>query len=318
MRLSGTIALVTGASSGIGAATARALAANGSRVLVSGRDPARLAAVAADVGGVAVPADLAAADGPARLAEAAIQAAMCAGGDGIDIVVNNAGVGWSGLIGDMPTGKLSELVAVNLAAPMQLTRLLVPAMVGRCRGQVVFVTSIAGVTGVRGEAVYAATKAGLATFAESLAYELADHGVRVSVVVPGVIDTAFFSRRGGRTAGPGQLPFPLTRWPARSYPHCGGDTVWRTSRGGCACLPGYTAWRPACSGGWRRGTATQGDGGGLACQGQPAGWRPRAGQWPAASSQGMGAGQVALFGGSSRWQALVSVRQRLIDEEVRA
>lgn len=195
MRLSGAIALVTGASSGIGAATARALAAHGSRVLVSGRDSARLAAVAADVGGVAVPADLAAGDGPARLADAAVRAARRAGG-GIDIVVNNAGVGWSGHISDMPAWKLSELVAVNLTAPMQLTRLLVPTMVGRCRGQVVFVTSIAGVTGVRGEAVYAATKAGLATFAESLAYELADHDVRVSVVVPGVIDTAFFSRRG--------------------------------------------------------------------------------------------------------------------------
>ena len=79
---------------------------------------------------------------------------------------------------------------------MELTRLLVPGMAQRGRGRVVFVSSIAGVTGVRGEAVYAATKAGLSTFAESLAYEVRDHGVRVCVIVPGVIDTPFFGRRG--------------------------------------------------------------------------------------------------------------------------
>ena len=87
-------------------------------------------------------------------------------------------------------------MAVNLTAPMQLTRLLVPGMIVRGRGRVVFVSSIAGATGVRGEAVYSATKAGLGSFAESLAYELDGHDVRVSVIVPGVIDTPFFDRRG--------------------------------------------------------------------------------------------------------------------------
>ena len=87
-------------------------------------------------------------------------------------------------------------MAVNLTAPMQLTRLLVPGMVARGRGRVAFVSSIAGATGVRGEAVYSATKAGLVSFAESLAYELDGHDVRVSVIVPGVIDTPFFDRRG--------------------------------------------------------------------------------------------------------------------------
>ena len=202
MRLTGAVALVTGGSSGIGAATARALAAAGARLLIAGRDPSRLAAIAGQTGGIALTGDLAAPEGPAGLAAAAQRAAATlspAPGDdeaGIDILVNNAGLGWAGPIGDITAEKVAELVAVNLTAPMQLTRLLLPGMVARGRGRVVFVSSIAAATGVRGEAVYSATKAGLASFAESLAYELDGHDVRVSVIVPGVIDTPFFDRRG--------------------------------------------------------------------------------------------------------------------------
>ena len=202
MRLTGTVALVTGGSSGIGAATARALAGAGARLLIAGRDPARLAAIAGQTGGIALTGDLAAPEGPAGLAAAAPRAAAtlppAPGVDeaGIDIMVNNAGLGWAGPIGDITAEKVAELVAVNLTAPMQLTRLLLPGMVARGRGRVVFVSSIAAATGVRGEAVYSATKAGLVSFAESLAYELDGHDVRVSVIVPGVIDTPFFERRG--------------------------------------------------------------------------------------------------------------------------
>jgi NAD(P)-dependent dehydrogenase (short-subunit alcohol dehydrogenase family) len=204
MRLTGAVALVTGGSSGIGAATARTLAAEGARLLIAGRDPARLQAVASQTGGIALTGDLADPDGPAGLAAAAQRAAAAlprAPGDGdgaagVDILVNNAGLGWAGPIGDITAEKVAELVAVNLTAPMQLTRLLLPGMVARGRGRVVFVSSIAAATGVRGEAVYSATKAGLVSFAESLAYELDGHDVRVSVIVPGVIDTPFFDRRG--------------------------------------------------------------------------------------------------------------------------
>jgi len=93
--------------------------------------------------------------------------------------------------------KIAELVAVNLTAPMQLTRLLAPGMIARGRGRVVFVSSIAGATGVRGEAVYSATKAGLVSFAESLAYELDGHDVRVSVIVPGVTGWPSTAARAG-------------------------------------------------------------------------------------------------------------------------
>jgi short-subunit dehydrogenase len=206
MRLNGATALVTGASSGIGAAAAAALAASGARLLLTGRDEARLADVAARTGGVALPCDLAAAGGPARLAEAVLAA-----GDEVDILVNNAGLGWAGPLGDLPPGKLGELMTVNLAAPIELTRLLVPGMVRRGRGRLVFVSSIAGVTGVRGEAVYAATKAGLGTFAESLGYELRGHGVGVTMIVPGVIDTPFFSRRGRPYGRKRPAPVPAER-----------------------------------------------------------------------------------------------------------
>jgi len=217
MRLTGAVALVTGGSSGIGAATARALAGAGARLLIAGRDPSRLAAIAGQTGGTALTSDLAAPDGPAGLAAAAQRAAAAlppAPGDGeagIDILVNNAGLGWAGPIGDITAEKVAELVAVNLTAPMQLTRLLLPGMVARGRGRVVFVSSIAGVTGVRGEAVYAATKAGLSIFAESLDYEVRDRGVRVCVVVPGVIDTPFFGRRGRPYGRKRPAPIPAER-----------------------------------------------------------------------------------------------------------
>lgn len=129
----------------------------------------------------------------ARLAEAAAEAA---GPGGVDLLVNNAGVGWSGPIGQMSGQQVADLIAVDLTAPIQLTRLLVPGMVARGHGHVVFVSSIAGATGVRGEAAYSAAKAGLGCFAESLADELTGRGVGVSVIVPGVIDTPFFERRG--------------------------------------------------------------------------------------------------------------------------
>jgi NAD(P)-dependent dehydrogenase (short-subunit alcohol dehydrogenase family) len=225
MRLRGAVALVTGGSSGIGAATARCLAAAGARLLIAGRDPRRLDAVARDTGGLAVEADLGAPDGPAELAEAAL--AMVGklpggsgaepgsagpggadpGDEGIDILVNNAGIGWCGPLPDMDAGKIAEILAVNLAAPIELTRRLLPEMTARGRGRIVFVSSIAGATAVPGEAVYSAAKAGLSSFAECLGRELHGSGVRVSVVVPGVINTPFFDRRG-RPYGR-KLPVPL-------------------------------------------------------------------------------------------------------------
>jgi len=108
----------------------------------------------------------------------------------VDVLVNNAGIGWAGPFAGMPDAVADELVAVNLRAPIELTRALLPGMCRRS-GHLVYVTSIAGRVGVAGESVYAASKAGLDVFAESLRLELAGQAVAVSVVVPAVVDTGF-------------------------------------------------------------------------------------------------------------------------------
>ncbi|GIH61739.1 SDR family NAD(P)-dependent oxidoreductase [Microbispora siamensis] len=183
MRLAGARVLVTGASSGIGAATALELSARGARLVLSGRDQEALAGVAARTGGEVLPADL---SDPS--ADLAVRAGR------VDMLVACAGEGWSGPLARMSGGTAERMIAVNLTAHVQLTRLLLPGMLERGRGHLVYVASIAGVVGVREEAVYAATKAGLLAFAESLRYELP--GVGVTAVVPGVVDTPFFARRG--------------------------------------------------------------------------------------------------------------------------
>lgn len=206
MRLVGAVALITGASSGIGAATAVALAQAGARLILSGRDEARLQAVAARTGALALPADLAEEDGPDQL----IKAALAETGR-IDVLVCNAGAGWAGPIGDLPSSKATELITVNLLAPIQLARLVAPGMAARGTGRLIFVSSIAGMTGVRNEAVYAATKAGVNYLADSLGYELAGTGAGVSVVLPGVVDTPFFRHRGRPYARRMPAPIPPER-----------------------------------------------------------------------------------------------------------
>jgi short-subunit dehydrogenase len=201
VRIAGSVALVTGASSGIGREVARRLAADGARVLAHGRDAAALA----ELDATPLIADLAEPGAGARLAAAALAAA-----GRVDIVVGNAGLGWAGPFAEMPPEAAARLLAVNLAAPIDLTRALLPAF-GDRPGYLIFVTSIAGRMGVAGEAVYSATKAGLDSFAESLRFELHGAPVRVGVVVPGVVDTAFFERRGRPYERASPRPVPAGR-----------------------------------------------------------------------------------------------------------
>ena len=191
MQLTGAVVLVTGASAGIGQVAAARFAAKGARVLVHGRDPQRTQQVADEVGGRALIADLAEPADREQLASAAVDAF-----GHVDVLVNNAGFGYLGPVSAMDVDVIRRLIEVDLLAAVELTRSLLPGMIERRRGAICFVTSIAGRTGVAGEAVYSATKAGLDTFADSLRVETAGSGVNVSVVVPGVVDTGFFETRG--------------------------------------------------------------------------------------------------------------------------
>jgi short-subunit dehydrogenase len=203
MLVRGAVVLVTGASSGLGWATAERLAARGATVLAHGRNEAALASLASRTGAIPLAEDLAIPGAAQRLARKAL------GVDGrVDLLVANAGAGYAGKLSTMDNARITDLIATNLTAPMELTRELLAPMLERGRGGLYYVGSIAGRTGVSGEAVYSATKAGLDTFAASLQLELRGTGVRVGVLVPGVIATAFFERRGrpyGRMR-PRQLP----------------------------------------------------------------------------------------------------------------
>ncbi|WP_345071032.1 SDR family oxidoreductase [Phytohabitans flavus] len=206
MRIRDSVALVTGASSGIGWATAVRLSGAGARLVVHGRDQARLAELADLVNGVPLTGELAAPGQVDRLAEAALDVA-----GRVDIVVHNAGSGWAGSFDRMPQPDIGRLIAVNLAAPIGLTRAVLPQMRARGDGHLMFVTSIAGRVGVAGEAVYAATKAGLDAFAESLRLELRGSGVGVGALAPGVVQTRFFERRGQPYARSRPRPIPAER-----------------------------------------------------------------------------------------------------------
>jgi len=191
MQLSESVCLVTGATSGIGRATAIALGAAGAEVLVSGRDVTALDAIAAEANGRALPCDLAEPGAGGRLAAEAIAA-----GGRVDVLVNCAGVGQFGPAAALTPQDVERVLRINVSAPIDLTSALLPGMLARRHGHVVNLGSILGRVGHRREALYAASKAAIAIFSDSLREELRGTGVSVSVISPGAVDTPFFARRG--------------------------------------------------------------------------------------------------------------------------
>jgi short-subunit dehydrogenase len=196
--------LVTGASSGIGRAVCPLLAERGARLVVTGRDPDRLAEAARATGAETHPADLADAGDLDRLT-ARLQDRP------VDVVVHCAGLGAVQDAARAEAGLLRGLLAVNVEAAERLTRAVLPGMLARGRGHLVFVTSIAAHLGVPHESAYAATKAAQSAYAESVRAEVAGTGVVVSTVAPGVVDTEFFSRRGEPYARRTPRPMPARR-----------------------------------------------------------------------------------------------------------
>jgi short-subunit dehydrogenase len=133
----------------------------------------------------------------------------------IDAIVANAGIGHAGDVAAMLPAQVTDLVAMNLTAPMLLTRAALPAMRAAGRGSLLYVTSIAGAVGVPGENVYSATKAGLESFADTLRAEVRADGIKVCTVLPGVVDTGFLDDRGK----PYDRRFPRPMSPAKVAMH---------------------------------------------------------------------------------------------------
>lgn len=185
-QLDGKIALVTGASSGIGVGIARALHAQGAHVVLTGRREAELAAVAAELGERAsvMPADLNDPAAPAALVEG-IEAAH----GRLDILVNNAGFTRDMLALRMGDEDWNAVLEVDLNAPFRLARAALRGMMKRRAGRIVSIASIVGVTGNAGQVNYAAAKAGLIGMSKALAQEVAPRGVTVNIVAPGFIAT---------------------------------------------------------------------------------------------------------------------------------
>ena len=188
-KLSGKTALVTGASRGIGRATALALARDGARVLVHyGQGKAEAEAVVAEIraaGGSAdaVAADLAAADGPHKLA-AGVRALV---GDRLDVLVANAGVSKAAPIEEITVADFDRLFAVNVRAPFFLVQQLLPLL--KDGSSIVLLSSLAARAAVGTLHVYAATKGAIDTLVKHLAAALGPRGIRVNAVAPGVVQT---------------------------------------------------------------------------------------------------------------------------------
>ena len=201
--LGGKVALVTGAGRGIGAAIARRLGASGAHVIVNYRSSeAEAHAVTKsilDAGGhaVAVQGDI----GDAESTEALFAGVLKQHGD-LDILINNAGVVKDGLLVTMRDADWQRVIDVNLTGLMRTTRLALRSMMRARKGSIVNLASIQALRGGRGQANYAAAKAGVLGLTRAAALEVADRGVRVNAVLPGFIETDMtqvIQRRAGDT-----------------------------------------------------------------------------------------------------------------------
>lgn len=183
MQLHGATVLLTGASGGIGRATARALDLRGARVLLSARREDVLEEIRAELGGrpIVLPVDLSDRAGVSTLAERAGE---------VDVLVANAALPASGRAERFSPDEIDAALDVNLRAPIQLTRALLPGMLDRGRGHLLYVSSLSGKVASPRGALYSATKYGLRGYAAGLRQDVEPRGVGVTVVYPGFISEA--------------------------------------------------------------------------------------------------------------------------------
>ncbi len=186
--LTGMTALVTGASGGIGSSIARALAAQGATLALSGSNEEKLKAFAAELGGDhrTIVCNL---SDPASV-DALVPQSVEALGGRLDILVNNAGITRDNLILRMKDEEWSQVIQVNLEAAFRLVRAAAKPMMKARFGRIISITSVVGVTGNPGQSNYCASKAGIIGMSKSLGQELASRGITVNCVAPGFIRSA--------------------------------------------------------------------------------------------------------------------------------
>ncbi len=192
--LDGKVALITGASRGIGLAIARSLAAMGAKLSLCARDQERLSSVAAEfelqgTPVIAVPADLARPGDIAPLVQKTEQSL-----GPIEILVNNAGIGYFGPAHEASEANWDAVLDTNLKAVFLLSRAVAPGMIARRGGHIVNIASLAGKNAFAGGGIYCASKWGLLGLTECMAEDLRPHGIRVSAICPGSVATDFSSR----------------------------------------------------------------------------------------------------------------------------
>ena len=188
------VAIVTGGSKGIGLAIARALLDRGGQVAISGRTDADLKKAAATLGAdvLAVRADVREPADAARLVADTVRRF-----GGLDVLVNNAGVGKFGHVADMSVDDWRQILDTNLSGVFYCTRAALPELRRRGGGYIVNISSLAGKNAFTGGAAYCASKAGLNQFSEALMQEVRHDNIRVSYVMPGSVATGFAGHDGG-------------------------------------------------------------------------------------------------------------------------
>ena len=210
--LEGRSAVVTGASRGIGAATARGLDRAGARVVLVARDAEALASVAGELRNepVVVQADLLDVEAPQRIARQVSDEL----GSVVDVLVNNAAAAARLPTTETSASLIDELLAVNVRAPLMLIAAFIPAMIASGHGSIINLSSVSGLVGTPNRAAYAASKGAIDAATRSLAVELGPSGIRVNSVAPGVVDTALWAKN---KVIPGvvesiEAQTPLRRW----------------------------------------------------------------------------------------------------------